>query len=711
MSSTRKQIHIAGLGIISPLGNDPQATTRALGDNHCGIGALDATVMQVRHRPTLPVGQVQNLEDSPLPRTHRLALHASNQAMANCVVAPDAVILGSTTGGILHTEQLLADGVQDPERYRHHGLTTVAEAIAAQHGCQGPAITLSTACSSGSCAIAMAFEMLRSGEARWVLAGGADSLCKLTYYGFHSLQLVDPEGGRPLDTKRCGMSVAEGAALLLLTTEPVAQPLGQLFGYGLSCDAHHPAAPHPEGRGAATAMKDAIKCADLAVTDMDYINLHGTGTPDNDLAESKAITTLFSNPPPLSSIKGATGHTLAASGAIEAAIACICSTENLIPANTGCTEVDPELGVSPVLNPQSAPLSAILSNSFGFGGNNASLILGKAGAFPVSNAPPRSSPLTILGKACITGAGHGQETLEQFSQLASLSGTLDTDTLSRGLPARKIRRLGRFPRMALALAAAAKEDSCFTQSPHSVFLGTGWGALSETHNFLTKLRDSDEQFPSPIDFVGSVHNSAAGQIAIMHGARGANLTLSGGDHSFEQALLTAHTFLHDSSKAAFVLAADEAHKQLSPLFDPSVDAASPLADGGGGFSLSRRVIPGKVCIRLSFYQNQTESVIQSLVAQLSTENASLSDYQMILAGIPAAHSAQGEQQLDNFMQLSGLDVPVIHYRKFTGEFASASAVAAVMACHLLQNGVVAADKKVLVLGFGNAVTAMELHLQ
>jgi 3-oxoacyl-(acyl-carrier-protein) synthase len=699
------------MGIISPLGNDPQAIARELHDNHCAIAPLDPAIMRVKQEPVLPVAQIRDLEDSPLPRTHRMAIQASSQAMAGCTAPLDAVIMGSTTGGIHRTEQLLEKGIQDPAQYQHHGLTTVAEEIAALHGCNGPALTLSTACSSGSCAIAMAFQMLQCGEARWILAGGADSLCKLTYYGFHSLQLVDPYHARPLDKERAGMSVAEGAALLLLTTDTIPQPMGEIFGYGLSCDAHHPAAPHPEGRGAITAMRAAMATANISTADIDYINLHGTGTPDNDLAESKAIATLFENPPPLSSIKGATGHSLAASGAIEAAVAAICLQENLIPGNTGCTEPDPKLPVSPVLKPVSAKLSAILSNSFGFGGNNASLVIGKAGAFKPPEAPARTAPLTILGKACITGAGHTLETLKQFSQLASLAGVLESETLSRDLPARKVRRLGRFPRIALALAAAAKEDSRFTQSPHSVFLGSAWGALCETHKFLSKLRESAEQFPSPIDFVGSVHNSAAGQIAIMHGSTGANLTCSGGDHSFEQALLTAHSFLLDSSKAAFVLAADEYHQEFSPLFDPSVTADSIAADGGGGFSLSRRVVPGKPSITLRFFQRQEGQVLDSLIDSLGSNSSLHHECAMILAGIPAAHATHGEQQLDQFMQKTELDVPVIHYRKFTGEFASASAVAAVMAAHLLETGSVPGDKKILILGFDTSVTAMELALQ
>jgi 3-oxoacyl-[acyl-carrier-protein] synthase I len=711
LSDRKKTVYIAGLGIISPLGCGIDATEQTLRKNSSAVAPLDSTVFSIQNPPPLPVGQVLNLADSPLPRTHRLTIAAAQQAMDGYSQAPDAVIIGTTTGGILTTEELLAAGEKNSEKYCHHGLTTVAEELAGVVHCTGPALTVSTACSSGTVAISMALKMLQSGEAEWVLAGGADSLCRLTYFGFHSLQLVDPEGGRPLDTNRKGMSVAEGAGLLLLSTIKPERPLGQILGCGLTCDAYHPAAPHPDGKGAFQAMRNAINDAGSNARGIDYINLHGTGTPDNDLAESKAIRSLFANPPPLSSIKGATGHSLAASGAIEAVISAICVQQGFLPANTGCAEPDPELLLTPILTPANQPVSTVLSNSFGFGGNNACVIIAQTDSPTAPCQKPQNVPLSILGKACITGAGHTQDSLESFSKLAAIAGTLDLETISEQLPARKVRRLKRFSRIALALATAAKEDSGLQQSPHSVFMGSGWGALSETYDFIDKLQSSNEKFPSPIDFVGSVHNSAAGQVAIMHDATGANITSSGGDYSFEQALLVADSFLDEDSPSAFVLAADEAHEKFSPLFDPSVTPDVPLADGGGGFYLTREAIPGRISIQLKCYQKQTDDILETLIAALNVDNSLQNDCKMILAGIPAADAAIGEQQLDSFMQKTGLDIPVIHYRKFTGEFASASGVAAVMAAHLLEEGVVAADKKILVLGFGKYITAMELARQ
>ena len=339
-------MYIASAGIISSLGCGLSATEKALRENRSGITPL--RVFPVLQGDPLPVGQVPDFKsDCSLPRTHQLAREAASIVMDGEKEPPDAIILGCTTGGILTTEQLLRDNVTDQEAFRHHGLLSVASDLAAIYGCPGPALMVSTACSSSAVAITLAMNLLRTGKMRRVLAGGVDSLSRLTYFGFHSLQLVDVKGCKPMDADRHGISVAEGAAMLLLTSSRPKSPLAVLLGAGLSCDAHHPTAPHPEGAGALRAMQNALADAGLQPSDIDYINLHGTGTPDNDLSESKAIRTLFPSPPPLSSIKGATGHSLAAAGAIGAVTAVLAASRGFIPGNVGCHHPDPALGLTP----------------------------------------------------------------------------------------------------------------------------------------------------------------------------------------------------------------------------------------------------------------------------------------------------------------------------------------------------------------------------
>lgn len=231
-----QSVYIRGIGIICSLGTGPSEIEKALRANRSAIKPL--TLFDLLQEDPLPVGQVCNLNASEsLPRTHLLAHIAAVQAMEGTAAPPDAIVLGTTTGGILTTEQLLRDGEQRKELYGFHGLHSVAGYIADELKCTGPAISVSTACSSGVVAIAMGLQMLRKGQARNVLVGGVDSLSRLTYFGFHSLQLVDRNGCKPLDINRQGMAVAEGAGMLLLTTENAERVHAELLGVGLSCDA------------------------------------------------------------------------------------------------------------------------------------------------------------------------------------------------------------------------------------------------------------------------------------------------------------------------------------------------------------------------------------------------------------------------------------------------------------------------------------------
>ncbi len=717
-----KPVYIRGAGIISPLGCGLAATEKTLRENSSSIKPLELfTILQGE---PLPVGQVFGLDDpSPLPRTHRLAEIAARQAMKGCLIPPDAIILGTTTGGILTTEELLRNNDQNKVLYRYHGLNTVANHLARELQCTGPAITVSTACSSGAVAIALGHQMLRSGRVKSVLVGGVDSLCRLTYFGFHSLQLVDRTGSKPLDQDRQGMAVAEGAGMLLLTTEKPDCSHVELLGTGLSCDAYHPAAPHPDGDGAFRAMLGALADAGLNPDDIDYLNLHGTGTRENDLAESKAVCRLFSTLPPLSSIKGASGHTLAAAGAIEAVVSMIVINHSLMPANTGLQTADPALGLTPIRIPLELPAKAVLSNSFGFGGNNGSIVIGRPDTFTKPAVRPTRPVLAIHGCACLTGAGDLVSTINQLKAGQPVAGRAEQKVFAKNLPPRLIRRLKRLPQMTLSLAAKAHAESgpdC--PKPSSVFMGTGWGALSETYDFLTRLSDSKEQFPSPTDFVGSVHNGPASQVAIMFGATGANITTSGGDYSFEQALFAAELMIEETAKPAFVIGVDEGHDTFSPLLDPSISPGSVLADGGGAFYISRELKGAQCGITLPFYQScETDNVISALFDSLRGSQENIDNYALILAGIPAAMFDKGQQQLDYFVELSQLSAPVVDYRKFIGEFASATAVATVLAASFLEQGRIPAaltgsgdititnkTNKILVLGLGQYITAIEL---
>lgn len=721
---TARPVYIAAAGIVSPLGWGLDATEAALRADRSAIAPL--RVFPPLSGAPLPVGQVDDLDNSFWPpRTHRLAREAARLAMAGQHSPPEAVVLGCTTGGILTTEQLLRERVDDKKAFQYHGLFSLAEDIADCCGCTGPALAVSTACSSGALALALALRLLRSGRVGSVLAGGVDSLSRLTYFGFHSLQLVDVHGCRPLDASRQGLAVAEGAALLLLTTERPEQSLGLLLGAGLSCDAHHPTAPHPEGRGARTAMAAALADAGLGPNDIDHISLHGTGTPDNDLAEARAIRDLFPHPPPLASIKGATGHSLAAAGAIEAVVAALSVDRSFIPGTTGCRQPDPALGLSPQLTCTSQPVRTVLSNSFGFGGNNGSLVIGRADTdsakLPVAQNDTGEF-LAVHGSACLTGTGLGQATLDRLLAGKSAAGRFAAEQIEALLPARLIRRLKRLPRLALLLAIAARDEAAEREKPAAVFLGTGWGALSETWDFLDRLTETREQFPSPIDFVGSVHNGAAGQIAMQFQATSANCTASGGDYSFEQALLAAQALL-GPTESAVLLGADEGHDRLSPLLDGSITPGDSLADGGGALYVNRDPQCARCLVRLALYgrgggEHLTTRLVESLGGAVRLRERCVA----VFAGTPAGAIDQGERQLAELFEQIGGPLPLWRYRDGIGQFASASAAASGLAAALVAAGAVPSrlagigrdiaikpGQSILVLGTGPCLTAMEFR--
>jgi 3-oxoacyl-[acyl-carrier-protein] synthase-1 len=350
------------------------------------------------------IGTVPGVDAQALPaglvrfdcRNNRLAELALQQdgffetvtkAVAEVGARRVGVFIGTSTAGILQTELAyrhrdLASGAL-PAEYEYgptHNAFSVADYVRQRFQIAGPAIALSSACASSAKAFASAQRMLEAGLIDAALVGGTDSLCLTTLYGFHSLQLSSAQPCRPFDAARDGISIGEAAAFVLLTRAPANLSADDilLLGAGESSDAYHMSAPHPEGLGAKLAMQSALKAACLDAAEIDYINLHGTGTPTNDRAESQAVTSLFGPTTPCSSTKGATGHTLGAAGALEAVISALCIRNGFMPGGVGTHHIDPMLTAHYIRENRRAPVAHVLSNSFGFGGTNCSLIFGSA---------------------------------------------------------------------------------------------------------------------------------------------------------------------------------------------------------------------------------------------------------------------------------------------------------------------------------------------
>jgi 3-oxoacyl-[acyl-carrier-protein] synthase-1 len=351
------------------------------------------------------VGEVPGVDETPLPaelsayecRNNRLARLGLAQdgfaeALAECAArvgrARLGIFLGTSTSGILDTE--LAYRSRDaatgalPASFRYrgaHDCYSLAAYVRAALALEGPAAVISSACSSSAKVFASAQRAIAAGVVDAALVGGVDTLCLTTLYGFHSLQLVARGPCRPFDVARDGISIGEAAAFALL--EPAAGSLDEdavlLLGTGESSDAYHMSSPHPEGRGARAAIRAALAAGGCAAGDIDYVNFHGTGTASNDAAEALAVAAELGRGVPGSSTKGATGHALGAAGALEAVICVQALRAGLMPGGANTATVDPALEVTYLRESRAAPLRRVLSNSFGFGGSNCSLVFGRAG--------------------------------------------------------------------------------------------------------------------------------------------------------------------------------------------------------------------------------------------------------------------------------------------------------------------------------------------
>ncbi len=350
------------------------------------------------------IGEVADVDAVELPsqladfdcRNNRLALlglmqdgfsEAVRTAIAKYGAQRVGVFLGTSTAGILQTE--LAYRRRDPSSGAlpadfiygtTHNTFSLADFARQYFELSAPAVVVSAACSSSAKVFGSARRMLAAGLIDAAIVGGVDTLCLTTLYGFNSLGLISEQACRPFDAQRNGISIGEAAAFALLERIPEHLPADAvlLLGIGESSDAYHMSSPHPDGLGARMAMQSALQMAGLDPSEIDYINLHGTATQSNDAAEGKAVHHVFGSGTPCSSTKGATGHSLGAAGGIEAVICALALQHGLLPAGLNTRQLDPALDIDYILENREQPVGKVLSNSFGFGGTNCSLVFARA---------------------------------------------------------------------------------------------------------------------------------------------------------------------------------------------------------------------------------------------------------------------------------------------------------------------------------------------
>lgn len=392
---------VTGLGLVTPLGVGHEHFWDGLMAGRCATGpvrAFPAAPYGVDRGAELPPfaieAHLRRLDPRELGRTSQIAAAAARLALQDARLdeaaldrARAGVVMGTTSGEPAEIERLddawvagHRDAIDERfvQRYPCHVLATH---VAAELGFEGPCAMIPTACAAGNYAIAHAYELLRSGRATAVVAGGADTFSRITYSGFARLGAIAPDRCRPFDRQRKGMIPGEGAAVLVLETRDAALARGatiyaEIAGYGLSCDAHHMTGAHPQGEGAARAMELALRSAGVRREDVDYVSAHGTGTPTNDHVEVIALRRVFpGRAPPVSSIKSMIGHTMGAASAIEAAACCLAIQRGKIPPTLHFEQPDDGCDLDFVPNVARAhDVAVAMNNAYAFGGNNASVL-------------------------------------------------------------------------------------------------------------------------------------------------------------------------------------------------------------------------------------------------------------------------------------------------------------------------------------------------
>ncbi len=592
----QERVFITGIGIVCAAGRNAAETLEALLAGRTGIGEI--TQFNTLLRGSVPIAEVKmttaelleitgHAGSRDFTRTALLGMKAAKEAMASAGIsdpgdARTGLISATTVGGMDRSEQFYARFLEDPARGKlqdivNHDCGDSTERIAVHLGIREFVTTISTACSSSVNALMTASNLIRSGQLDRVVAGGTDSVTRFTLNGFNTLMILDKSGCHPFDENRAGLTLGEGAAYLVLESESLVKRnghkvLAEIKGYGNANDAYHQTASSPDGTGAFLAMSQALAMSGLGPGEIDYINVHGTGTQNNDLSEGIAMQRIFGEKvPPFSSTKGYTGHTLGAAGAVEAVISVLALLHQVRFPNPGFATPMKELLIKPISTGEffaaspadprlSLPVRNVLSNSFGFGGNNSTVILSlpfpemitpdnSAPPAPVTRIPSSSrtekrsgTPVYITGMGLVSPQPTvtGRNFPEAFT-------TRETDHLrcidpgyKDFIPSDMIRRMGRIIKMGVTAAKLCLRDGN-RGMPDAIITGTGLGCMEDTEKFLSSLILNNEEFLTPTSFIQSTHNTVAGQIALLIRCHHYNFTYVHRGISFESVLTDAMT--------------------------------------------------------------------------------------------------------------------------------------------------------------------------
>ena len=557
-------VAIIGSGIVSAIGCTKSEVLTALLEERSGI--CEMHFLDSLHHE-FPVGEVKmsnskmkemlGLEkDRIVSRTVLMGALAIKQAIEEAKIetlsSPRIVIINGTTVGGMDITERFYNSMKTDNGYlsliNHHDCGSCTSEMASICGINAEICTVSTACSASLNAIAVGADMLRREEADIVIAGGAEALSKFHLNGFNTLMILDKDRCRPFDDSRAGLNLGEGAAFVVMTrSDECANSLTKsltIEGYGNACDAFHQTATSDEGTGASQAMKEALSMAGLQPVEIDYINAHGTGTPNNDSTESEALMRVFGEHiPPVSSTKPFTGHTTSASGAIELVICQLAMENGFIPTNLGWT-TPMKRGIKPSVGTQHQKLHYVMCNSFGFGGNDTSLILG----YHIQSKSKKSEYKDVGIEIAASCEIHSAEEL---------------DAVKDFITPMEARRMGKLLKAATLTSLTVLKEAC-VEIPDAIITATSYGMMENSEKFLEEMLENRESLLKPTLFMQSTHNTIGSSVAIRLSCHGYNITYCQGDKSLEWGMKDAVRLIQ-SGRAETVLVGchDESTSQFN----------------------------------------------------------------------------------------------------------------------------------------------------
>lgn len=758
----KKRCVVTGLGMISAIGNNLDECWNNALKGVSGIkevNSVDSTGCYANLGAEVNCDELDDIENSAeMDRVSKLCVKAALMACkdGNFTVSGDeadkvGVIMGSCVGGAVSVENFVKNG-ENKDDITKMTISPIANHVAAAIGAGGVVSNIANACAAGTISIAYACELIRAGVADAFVVGGSDAFSSVPYSGFLALHALDTNACSPFN-KSSGITLGEGAGALIVESYEHAVKRGakiycDALGAGISSDAHHITAPRPDGEGQIYAIRKAMENSGVKEEDVDYINAHGTGTRKNDEAEFLSLHTIFDGKNSslnVSSTKSMVGHCLGAAGAIEAVFAVKALTENKVPPTVGYTAEDLEALKEKAgdidFTPNEAKekqMDCVMSNSFAFGGNNASIIFAKEGKGEIKEEFVKDK-VYVTGIGLVTPVGNGVKNYVEAVNSGKkpegdsvMSSVTAADYADVGLTVSFYRKLDRFSQLQAISGMQAIKDSGLTVTNENAFdigiiVGTSDGPIATVYNFEEEIARRGNSGGSAFKFPNTVYNAAGGYLSICSGIKGYNVTVTNGAQSGLASLAYAYNVIKEGKESVMLATGtDENCETMTKLYDASgAIENSEVYSAGDGFVLG----DGSATLVLASesYKNEhdlkayaevagyamthksvkfgtisgsEEALINSV--NLALKNAGVKNEEVdAIIGFGNGMKAFDEIEIDVYDKLFK-SVPVLSVKGITGEGRAASAAISAAHASLILSGEISGEQEICTFVAGKA---------